>query len=43
MKFDPQGMLELIPKAMLGWAGVFVVIIVLIGITAVLNKVTNRK
>lgn len=43
MHFDPQGMLEVLPKAMLGWAGVFAVTLVIIGVTAILNKVTNKK
>ena len=30
-------MLEVFPKAMLGWAGV------IIGVTVILNKVTNKK
>lgn len=36
-------MLEVLPKAMLGWAGVFAVTLVIIGVTAILNKVTNKK
>ena len=43
MQFDPQGMLEVLPKAMLGWAGVFAVTLVIIGVTVILNKVTNKK
>ena len=43
MNFDVQGMVEIFPKAMLGWAGVFVVTIVIIGVTVILNKATNRK
>ena len=43
MHFDPQGMLEVLPKAMLGWAGVFAVTLVIIGVTVILNKVANKK
>ena len=43
MHFDPKGMLEVFPKAMLGWAGVFAVTIVIIGVTVILNKITSKK
>lgn len=43
MHFDPKGMAELFPKAMLGWAGVFAVTIVIIAVTALLNKLTSKK
>ena len=43
MHFDPKGMLEVFPKAMLGWAGVFVVTLVIIGVTVILNKATHSK
>ena len=36
-------MLEVLPKAMLGWTGVFAVTLVIIGVTVILNKVTNKK
>ena len=43
MSFDPQGMMELLPKALLGWAGVFAVTLVIIGITVILNKAAGKK
>lgn len=43
MHFDPQGMMEIFPKAMIGWAGVFAVTLVIIGITVILNKAAKGK
>ncbi len=33
------GLLEVIPMALEGWAGVFAVTIIIVGVIAVLNKV----
>ncbi len=43
MHFDPQGMMEIFPKVMIGWAGVFAVTLVIIGITVMLNKAAKGK
>ena len=41
--FNPQAMLAAFPDAMTGWAGVFVVTLVIIASVWVLNKVTSGK
>ena len=43
MHFDPLGMMVIFPKAMIGWAGVFAVTLVIIGITVMLNKAAKGK
>ena len=41
--FNPAAMLAAFPDAMTGWAGVFVVTLVIIASVWVLNKVTNKN
>lgn len=36
-----QGLLEVIPFALKGWAGVFAVTIVIVAVVAILNKVSK--
>ena len=42
-KIDVQAMLETVPAALTGWAGVFVVTIVIIAAICLLNKVTEKR
>lgn len=39
--FDVNAMLDALPNAMIGWAGVFVVTAVIIVVTVALNKFTR--
>lgn len=43
LKFDVDAFLAILPQALLGWAGVFLVTIVVIFAIWVLNRVTGRK
>ncbi|MBQ6595100.1 MAG: oxaloacetate decarboxylase [Clostridia bacterium] len=43
MDFDVQGMLQVLPEALIGWAGVFVVILVLVAAVQLLNRFTKEK
>ena len=43
MKFDVNAFLAILPQALLGWAGVFLVKFVIILFIWVLNRVTGRK
>lgn len=43
LKFNVDAFLAILPQALLGWAGVFIVTIVVIFAIWVLNRVTGRK
>lgn len=43
MNFDVNAFLAILPQALLGWAGVFLVTFVIILVIWVLNRVTGRK
>lgn len=43
LKFDVDAFLAILPQALLGWAGVFLVTIVVIFAIWLLNCVTGRK
>lgn len=43
LKFNVDAFLAILPQALLGWAGVFLVTIVVIFAIWLLNRVTGRK
>ena len=43
MTFDIQAMVAILPKALLGWAGVFVVIGILVLVVSLLNRLTRHE
>ena len=43
MKFNPAGMLEALPNALIGWGGVFIVTIAIILVVGLLEKLTGGK
>lgn len=42
-RLNPSAMLEALPNAMIGWAGVFAVTIVIIVGVCVLNRATSKQ